>query len=101
MTNKDFKEGMLITCSIGGNKIDDAKLHCENGKWYICHNNYDSKGSTCRDRLEYKYSWVLDTLWDDGDNEVTDIQPKIRTIDDLKEGDIVVDEDGYKKKCLA
>jgi hypothetical protein len=27
--------------------------------------------------------------------------PEPRTIDDLEEGDIIVDKDGYKKKCLA
>jgi hypothetical protein len=29
MTNKDFKEGLSITCEINGIKIDDAKLHLE------------------------------------------------------------------------
>ena len=101
MTYKDFKEGMLITCKIYGYKIDDAKLHYEKGIWFICHNDFYYNGSICKDRLGYEYSWALDSFWDDGDNDVTDIQLKVRTIDDLEEGDIIVDKDGYNKKCLA
>ena len=90
---KDFKEGLSITCEIDGKKIDDAKLHFESGKWWVCQNKKD--GFDCNDKLGYKYSYTANNHY------VTDIQLKHRTLDDLQEGDIVINKYGDKRKCLG
>ena len=102
MTNKDFKEGMSITCEIHGIKIDNAKLHLEDGNWFICHNVKD-EDECCllEDRLGYKCDFNICDDWTEGDYDVTNLQPKHRTIDDLECGDYVVDSNGYKRKCLG
>ena len=102
MTNKDFKEGMSITCEIHGIKIDNAKLHLEDGNWFICHNVKD-EDECCllEDRLGYKCDFNICDDWTEGDYDVTNLQPKHRTIDDLEEGDYVDRVGGCKRKCLA
>lgn len=101
MTNKDFKEGMAISCEINGTKIDDAKLHLEDDNWYICHNVEDEDESYyLEDSLGYKCNFNICDDWAEGEYDVTNIQPKHRTIDDLECGDYVVGKYG-KKLCLA
>lgn len=51
--------GTRITCTIDGIPIDDAKVQKQGGQYYICQNKKD--GSSCRDKLGYKYSWVEDS----------------------------------------
>lgn len=81
MTNKDFKEGMKVTCDYEGEKVEATLWH--NTFLDIWWASLKGKGFS-----------VIAT-------QLTNIQPKFRTIDDLEEGDIIVDKDGYKKKCLA
>jgi hypothetical protein len=63
LTPDRFKEGMRITCEIlnenysDTTKIKDAKLHCEDGRWYICQNKIN--GLLCINRLGYNGSWVI------------------------------------------
>ena len=94
LKESDFREDLSITCRIIGNKIDDAKLHFEHGFWNVCQNIEDSSDS--ENKLGYKYSWMIDDC-----NEITDIQIKHRTIDDLEEGDIIEREDDDKRKVLG
>ena len=88
LKEKDFREGLSITCKIEGTKIDDAKLHLEYGFWHVCQNIKNGLG--CDNKLGYKYSWIVN------DCNVTDIQIKHRTIDDLEEGDIIINN--YNKR---
>ena len=94
LKESDFREGLSITCKIEGTKIDDAKLHFEYGYWHVCQNIEDGLG--CDNKLGYKCSWMIDDC-----NDVTDIQIKHRTIDDLEEGDIIEREDDDKRKVLG
>ena len=96
MTNKDFKEGMEVTCVIGGTRIDDAKLHqIRTGDWFVCQNIVEPAWDelTCLDRQGYRFAVHI--------NCISNIQPKPRTIDDLEEGDYVDRVGGCKRKCLA
>ena len=90
MTNKDFKEGMEVDCELNDKKVYGAKLHKCGGNWYI----YATRNGIAQ-------SWHIGDGSNLSQHGVTNLQPKFRTIDDLEEGDIIVDKDGYKKKCLA
>jgi hypothetical protein len=50
---------MKVTCTIGGIKIDDAKLSIDRrtGKVFICQDYKD--GAETKNKLGYKYSWFL------------------------------------------
>ena len=93
LKEKDFREGLSITCKIERTKIDDAKLRYENENWFVCQNI--KNGSDCDNKLGYKYSWIVN------DCNVTDIQIKHRTIDDLEEGDIIENNEVNKRKVLG
>lgn len=84
MTNKDLKEGMVVSFENLGYFFKDWILHKDGIKWFA-YPTYEFE------------EWIMRIAIDD----VTNLQPKLRTIDDLEEGDIIVDKDGYKKKCLA
>ena len=55
-----FKEGDLISCTIDGTFVKEAKIHreyCGYGyHWFICQNL--KKGVGCKNRLGYKFSWI-------------------------------------------
>jgi hypothetical protein len=57
LTSDRFKEGMKITCEFWRHEVFDAKLHFENGEWFICQNV--EQGSPCKNKLGYKYSWKI------------------------------------------
>jgi hypothetical protein len=57
LTPDKFREGLKVTCNIYGNKIFDAKIHQEKDGWYICQNKID--GYSCKNKLEYKYSYFI------------------------------------------
>jgi len=78
MTNKDFKEGMEVTCEIGGLTY---KGKFESATWHIHLDNGNVVLASSVDNIK-------------------PIQPKHRTIDDLECGDYVVGKYG-KKLCLA
>jgi hypothetical protein len=85
MTNKDFKEGMEVSFSCGGETHTDWILHySDNGEWYAYPDN-NFQGWTTRINVD----------------NIDNLQPKHRTIDDLECGDYVVDECGWKRKCLG
>ena len=91
MTNKDFKEGMEVTCELDNKKAYDAKLKQEEkNNWYI--------HATHNDVLQ---DWWIGDGSDLERHGVTNLQPKHRTIDDLECGDIIVDAGGWKRKCLG
>lgn len=87
MTNKDFKEGMEVTFEHNKTKYNDGwKLYCDTDwKWYVCNGNMLSSNGWTRIGVE----------------NVTNLQPKHRTIDDLECGDIIIARDGDKRKCLG
>jgi len=75
LTNKlQLSEGLHIKCKIKEEQINDAKIHIQNDEIFICQNKCD--GSTCMNRLGYKYSWSIATIQDDLDNSnnVTDME---------------------------
>ena len=98
--------GMKVTCEIMGVKITDAKIsRSVDGRVYICQNERD--GWNADDKLGYKYSWgiVNGSVSDLTDNRVTNLKLKIaKDISDIKSyevGDILVDEDGDRRKVLG
>ena len=93
MTNKDFKEGMEVTCEIFGIKTDGLVLRYQNNKWYVVSEKL--LGPVVYNGVDGKfYRWIPV-------EEVANLQPKHRTIDDLECGDIIVDAGGWKRKCLG
>jgi len=98
-----FSEGLHIKCVIERGQIDDAKLHNQNGEWFICQNIKD--GSDCEYKLGYKYSWSLATIQNDlsNGNNATDFE----TIPDIIENKIdnpvywECTTDGHKKFWAA
>jgi len=93
MTNKDFKEGMEVTCELFGIKTNDLVLRYKDNKWYVVSEKL--LGPVVYNGVDGKfYRWIPV-------EEATNLQPKHRTIDDLECGDYVVDESGWKRKCLG
>lgn len=102
-----FKHGQRVTCEIDGVKIDDAKISIgKNGLIYLCSNS-KSGDNNADEKLGYKYSYSF--LMKDRDfNQYGDINEVIenlhfldRTLDDLEEGDVIVDENGDEQKVLG
>lgn len=87
----DSMIGKRISCIIEGDIINEAKIQKEDGNYYICQDL--KEGSNCKDKLGYKYSWIVDK----GSKEnlaqytvrVTKIllldQPTIKSINIIKE----------------
>lgn len=100
-----FKHGQRVTCEINGVKIDDAKISVgKNGLIYLCSNS-KSGDNNADEKLGYKYSYSF--LMKDHDfnqhsniNEVIEnLQFLPRTIDDIQEGDVVLDK--FKKEITV
>ena len=92
MTYKDFKEGMEVTCELFGIKTNDLVLRYKDNKWYVVSEKL--LGPVVYNGVDGKfYRWIPV-------EEATNLQPKLRTIDDLECGDYVVGKYG-KKLCLA
>lgn len=83
MTNKDLKEGMVVSFENLGYFFKDWILHKDGIKWYAYPDN------------EFE-EWTMRVAVDND----THIQPKQRTIDDLECGDYVV-RLSHKSKCLG
>ena len=98
-----FKHGQRVTCEIDGVKIDDAKISIDkDGEVFICQNKYD--GDEPEDKLGYKYGWKITykkVEFFDGKESVKNLQFLPRTLDDLEEGDIVVDSEGIEKTIVG
>lgn len=97
-----FKHGQRVTCEIRGLKITDAKISIDSdGTAYICQNI--ANGVRAEDKLGYRMGWTINRAeyYKDGDNSITNLQLFPRTIDDLEEGDVVVDTDGCEQKVLG
>jgi len=93
MTYKDFKEGMEVTCELFGIKTNDLVLRYKDNKWYVVSEKL--LGPVVYNGVDGKfYRWIPV-------EEATNLQPKLRTIDDLECGDYVVNKGGYKRKCLG
>lgn len=98
MKLKDFikqaeKIGSRNRCEvcIEGTEITDARLQFEDGEWFICQNVIG--GIDCSDKLGYEYSFRVSFEIETG--RVSYLRPFKKTLYNLDEGDIVVDEDGY------
>lgn len=102
-----FKHGQRVTCEINGVKIEDAKISVgKNGLIYLC-SNYKSGDNNADEKLGYKYSYSF-LMKDQDFNQYGDINEVIenlqllpRTLDDLEEGDVLVDECGDEQKVLG
>ena len=97
--------GMRVTCEIAGWEITDAKISKNaNGRFYICQNKYPGV-VTAENKLGYKYSWEIgsESVADSKLYDVTNLRPA-KDISDIKSyevGDILVDEDGDRRKVLG
>lgn len=101
---KKFKHGMKVTCTIDGTKIEDAKISInDSGEVFICQN--EELGSEADRLLGYKYSWsFIDSPSHDYKEGVYDVKDLIlpsRTLDDLEEGDVIVEDDGDETMILG
>ena len=97
-----FKHGQRVTCEIMGVKIDDAKISIDSdGTAYICQNIQN--GIAAEDKLGYRMGWTINRreYYKDGDNNITNLQFLPRTLDDIEEGDVVVDSDGVEKTIVG
>lgn len=82
-----FKHNDKVTCKIEGVEIKDAKISInESGSPFICQNI--KNGSDAKDKLGYRYSWILNS--DFTDMSVTDLKLAEKTWDNLEEGDVLV-----------
>ncbi len=86
-------EGARVETEIEETVIKDARLHKEDDYWYICQNKYD--GSSCEDKLDYKYSYVVKHEGDAGD--ISYLKPLKKTLYNLEKGDVVEDRYGQYK----
>lgn len=100
MKYKDLKTGMDIVCKIDGEKVVGKISISDLGSVFICHNVIS--GGEVNDTLGYKYSWLWLFKGEDPyeKNFVTDFHFG-RTLHDLVEGDILVNEDGNEVKVLG
>lgn len=95
-----FKHGQRVTCEINGVKIDDAKISIDyTGDVYICQNV--SEGAQADDLLGYRYSRFIIGRCNHDNTERIKITFPLRTLDDLEEGDVVVDKYGDERKVLG
>lgn len=92
MTLKDFINqaekigaGNRVRTKIKDKEIEDAKLQYERGAWYICQNQ--KNGGSCRNKLGYKYSWIVVDDYEAGKIEY--LEPYTKTLADLEEGDLI------------
>ena len=100
--------GTKVTCEIEGKKITDAKISRNaNGDFFICQNKCLSV-VTAENKLGYKYSWLIykGSVGDLEANEVTNLKivGKHKDISDISSyevGDILVDENGDRRKVLG
>jgi len=101
----NLTHGMKVTCEIEGKKITDAKISKDaNGDLFICQNKCPSV-VTAENKLGYKYSWEIgsESVADSKLYDVTNLRPA-KDISDIKSyevGDILVDEDGDRRKVLG
>ena len=99
--------GTKVTCEIEGKKITDAKISKETGKrFFICQN--EKLGVITGSKLGYDYSWLIDSGNPDDlrQHHITNLKiiGKHKDISDIKSyevGDILVDEDGDRRKVLG
>lgn len=115
-SREDFKHRMSVTCTIGDEIINDAKICVEDDEIFICQNLKD--GMSAGDKLGYDFSWSIienDSVRLDGfdinvknlvliQEEVSEEEAPIliRKIEDgLKEGDVVVDTDDDECEVLG
>jgi hypothetical protein len=100
-----FRHGRKLKCKIKGVQIDDAKVSVDSrGRVYICSNEGNADEYHTNNKLGYRHSWLLYGIGEapcDDHYSVTDIVFLDRTIEDVQEGDVVVDEDGYNRKVLG
>jgi hypothetical protein len=101
--------GQRVTCKINGVDIKDAKMQREGDRWFICQNliNYNS----CENTLGYKYSYDIANgsgfaraysgVEDLKKNNNMDLKPFKETLEDVEEGDILIDDYGNKRLVLG
>lgn len=96
-----FKHGQRVTCEIEGKKIDDAKIIIDSdGSIFICHKK--KCGFITAAKFGYKYSFCIFADKDGVlNNRVTNLKFLPRTLDDIEEGDVVVDKYGDERKVLG
>jgi hypothetical protein len=87
---------------IKGTEIEDARLAIEDDKVYVCQNVFN--GKNYNGKLGYVYSWCISSSAmkyevDSGDCE--DIELLKKTIEDIDEGDILIDEYNRERMVLG
>lgn len=106
MTLQEFRstceklgEGASVVTKIDGTEITDAKIHKEDGDWYICQN--ERSGVSCVNKLGYEYSWVVRQEDEaQGISYLSPAKPSKPTLETLKVGDFVENRSD-KHKVLA
>lgn len=73
----------------------------EGGHVFVCHDNVQADGSRAGDKLGYKYSWKLYGHAKSVIYGHKGLETYEKTLDDLEEGDILVDDDGDFTKVLG
>lgn len=98
-----FKHGQRVTCEINEVKIDDAKISIDkDGKVFICQNT--CSGIHTDYKLGYKYSYQIlekNERYDEEYSIAVNLKFIPRTLEDLVEGDVVINSYGYEKKILG
>ena len=98
-----FKHGQRVICDIKGSLIEDARINIDDdGTVYICQNK--NNGAVAFYKFGYMYTWRVaykNQSHIDGNNSVKNLKFLDRTLDDLEEGDVVVDSDGVEKTIVG
>ena len=93
----NFKNGDRVTCTINGTEITDARISIDkDGTPFICQNVV--AGSPAKDKLGYKYSWMLDE--DFTALGLRDLKLATPTWNTLAVEDIILDRFGKKRMVL-
>jgi len=53
----------------------EARIQQERGLYFLCSDSKYLDGKICKDKLGYKYSWVVENQWSLDESEITGIGP--------------------------
>lgn len=99
-----FKHGQRVTYVKNNVKINDAKISInKNGMIYLC-NNKNVGLIDADDKLGYNYSYSFLCYNENYNSEgstIKNLKLLDRTLDDIEEGDVLVDECGDEQKVLG
>ena len=96
----ELKHGDSVTFELRDKHIKDAKVSRTVTNMHLCHNDPDCDGDRAPDRLGYRYSWSIGSTSSEYAG-VTNLQLVEQTMDTLKHGVILVDDEGCEAKVLG